>query len=381
MNTFLSSQQEAIRENYKSFAQEHVLPLVKGLETHSVCLKDFLHNMGQKGYLGLSVPKEFGGQGLEFMYCAFLAEALGYYEPGLGLSIANHFAVIEVLKKYGSSTQKSRFLPLLARGETLATLAFSESKAGTDYKAVESALKAESGGSSYILNAEKIWVVNGEISQLALVLAKSPEGAADPLSMVLADLSQSKPDCGADAHRLGLRSAYLNSVKLSEHKLSKEALLENSSEKTEKLAAFALDTAKVVLAASAVGLLYGAMDAALKHARSREQFGSTIGQFQGIQWKLADMYAEGEGARLQVYRAAWSLEGETEKFATYAAMSKYSAGQAARKHASEALQILGASGMLEDLPLEKFYRDAKAMEIYFGTSEGQKLQLVEELKI
>ena len=142
-----------------------------------------------------------------------------------------------------------------------------------------------------------------------------------------------------------------------------------------------MDCAKVILAASAVGLTFGAMERALEHARNREQFGTKISQFQGIQWKLADMGTEAEGARLQVYRAAWSLDAEPDKLSTYAAMCKWNAAKVARQHSGEALQVMGARGLLEDEPLEKFYRDAKAMEICMGTSEAQKVQLVEALKI
>ncbi len=379
MNTFLSSAQEAVKEKYVAFAAEHVAPIVKGLESHSVCLKEFLQNLGQNGYLAISVPREYGGQGNPFLYCVLFVEALGLYEPGLGLSLANHFALIEVLKKYGTETQKSRYLPLLARGELLGTLAFSEETAGTDFRAVQSTLKRD--GESFILDGKKVWVVNGELNALALVLSKNVEGESDPLALTIVDCTEKTQTCGADIPRLGLRSAYTNNVELKATKVNADCKVASTTEKADQIASYAMDVAKVVLAAAAVGLTFGAMQKAVEHARSREQFGATIGQFQGIQWKLADMSTEGEGARLQVYRAAWAIEGETQKFSTYAAMSKSFAARVARQHSGEALQVMGAAGLMEDNPVEKFYRDAKAMEICLGTSEAQKLQLVDLLEI
>lgn len=379
MNTFLSPEQEAVREKYLAFASETVAPLVRGLETHSVCLKEFLQNLGQKGYLGIAVPGEYGGQGHPFIFSALFVEAVSKYEPGLGLSLANHYALIEVLKKYGSETQKSRYLPLLSRGEVLGTLAFSEENAGTDMKAVVSTIARQ--GDAFVLDGKKFWVVNGQISGIALVLSKNLEGESDALALSLVDCGEEQSQiCGADLPRLGLKSAYVNHLEFKAARISVDNRI-IAKQKSLQLAQYALDVAKVILAAAAVGLTFGAMEKAVQHARSREQFGTSIGQLQGIQWKLADMATEGEGAKIQVYRAAWSLDSEPEKFNTYAPMCKWFAARVARVHSGEALQVLGAGGLLEDCPLEKFYRDAKAMEICLGTSEGQKVQLVDSLAI
>jgi alkylation response protein AidB-like acyl-CoA dehydrogenase len=377
--TFLSSAQEAIIEKYMTFAAESVAPLVKGLETHSVCLKDFMQNLGQKGYLGISVPREYGGQGNAFVFAALFVEAVSSHEPGLGLSLSNHYALIEVIKKYGSETQKSRYLPLLSRGELLGTLAFSEETAGTDYRAVMSTLQRSAD--AFILNGKKTWVVNGELSGLALVLSKNVEGESNALAVSLVDCSaKEQVHCSSDRGRLGLRSAYVNNVDFADCKVSAENLID-AKFKVEEVATYAMDVAKTILAAAAVGLTSGALNAAVEHARKRQQFGTNIGQFQGVQWKLADASTELEGARLQVLRAGWSLDGEPEKFSTYAAMCKWFASRAARIHSGEALQVMGAIGLSDECPLEKFYRDAKAMEICMGTSEAQKLQLVDALEI
>ena len=379
MNTFLSAEQEAIRQTYLTFAAETIAPKVKELEDHKICLKDFLQELGQKGYLGIAAPREYGGQGQSFEFCALFVEAISRYEPGLGLSLANHYSIIEVLKKYGTDTQKSRYLPLLGRGEVIGTLAFSEPNAGTDFKAVNTSVEKQ--GESLLLKGKKTWVINGEFAGLALVLSKNLEGQSDPLALFLVDASETAQLCSPDAGRLGLKSAYLNDVEFNGLKLGAEAKVASAKDSSETIAIFAMDVAKLVLAAAAVGLTLEAMELALAHARSREQFGTNIGQFQGIQWKLADMGTECEAARLQVMRAAWSLEGEPEKFSLYAPMSKWFAARVARQHSGEALQVMGAAGLMDDCPLGKLYTDAKAMEICLGTSEGQKIQLVQQLEI
>lgn len=378
MNTFLSSAQEAVVEQYRTFACQTVAPVARQLESHQICLKEFLQDLGQKGYLAISVPREYGGQGLPFLNCVLFVETLSEQEAGLGLTLANHFAVIECLKKFGSETQKSRYLPLLARGEAIGTLAFSEEQAGSDVAAVQSTLSAS--GADYVLNGRKSWVVTGDFASLYLILAKSSDAGSSSLTSALIDTGEKKGiEIGPDLTRLGLRSAYINNVDFQSVKLTKDALL--ISAKVEVIHEFAMDVAKVLLAASAVGLCQAAIEAAVSHARKREQFGKTIGQFQGVQWKLADMETEKTAALLQVYRAAWSLEEDGENFAKNAAMSKWFAAKVARFHSGEAMQILGAHGFGEDCLMEKMYCDAKAMEICLGTSEMQKVQLVKELKI
>lgn len=379
VNTFLSAEQEAVRQTYLTFANEQIAPIARDLESHKSCLKEFLQNLGQKGYLGIAVPREYGGQGLSFVFCALFAEAVGMVEPGLGLSLANHYAVIEVLKRYGTQTQQSRYLPLLARGEALGTTAFSEEKAGTDFRAVTSTVTKQADG--FLLNGKKTWVINGEFAGLALVLAGAGAAENNQLSLLLVDCTDKAQKCSGDAGRLGLKSAYLNTVEFKDQKLSQEANISHAKDASDVIAMYSMDVAKVIMASAAVGLNFAAMNEALEHARTREQFGTPIGQFQGIQWKLADMGTEGEAARLHVMRAAWSLENEPESFSKNAAMCKWFAAKVARQHSGEALQVMGAAGLMEDNKVEKLYRDAKAMEICLGTSEAQKMQLADLLEI
>ncbi len=382
MNTFLSASEEALMEQYRIFAREKVQPVARELESHKLSLKEFLQEIGQSGCLGVTVPQEFGGQGCKFFNLALLVQAISEYEPGLGLSIAEHTAAIELIKQYGSQAQKSRYLPLLSRGDVVASLAFSEVNAGSDFEAVTTvALK---DGGNYILSGKKTWVVNAELAGLLIVLAKavaSKEEQDGELMLLVVDVdSTSGLKVSADKVKLGLRSALSNDLEFDQLVVPADSKLE-STVSTKEQVLFAMDIAKVIVSAAAVGLTVAALGQSVSHARSREQFGKEIGQNQAIQWKLADHGTEAEAAKLHTYRAAWSKDENPGEFRKYAAMSKWFAAKVARTHSGEALQVLGAAGISCDSDLERFYRDAKVMEICEGTSEFQKVLLVKELEI
>lgn len=378
MNTFLSVSQESLKENYQAFAKDVIEPKAKSLEEHKVSLKEMLKTIGQSGYCGITVPKEFGGHGGSLLDLVLFVESISRYEPGLGMTFACHTSAIELIKKFGSDTQKARFLPLLATGESIATVAFAEENAGTDWQAVETTALPEAG--KLVLNGKKVWTVNAEIADLMVVLARSSE----KLSLVLVNLNPDVIAGGAitfsqDKARLGLRSCYLNDVEFKGLKVNEDMLVLDGQ--AISMAHYVMDVAKAVLSASCIGLTEAALDASVDHARNRKQFGVNIGQFQGIQWKLADMSTELEGARLQTYRAAWAHDERPDDFRRFSAMAKLFAAKVAKVHSGEALQVLGTFGISADSSLERFYRDAKMTEICLGTSEAQKLVLVDELGI
>lgn len=378
MNTFLNAAQEAQRARFIEYAKQEVAPKAQALESHSTCLKEFLQSMGQAGYLGLTVPKEYGGQGGTLLDFVLFVEAIAHYEPGLGLTLANHLAVVEVIKKYGTDTHKSRYLPLLARGEAFASLAFSEETAGTDFENVQTIAEEKDG--QPVLNGNKTWVVTGDFATVLLVLARTKKENAE-LTLVVADAERGKGmQLKKERSLLGLRSSYCNDLSFDNLKVPAENRLGTGLQAKEQ-ALFAMDVAKVIVAAASVGVTEGATRLAVEHARVRQQFGVNIGQFQGVQWKLADMAVEASGARLQTYRAAWAHADDPANFSKYAAMSKLFASRTARFHTGEAMQVMGAAGIDGESPLERFYRDAKTMEVAMGTSEFQKLLLVEDLDI
>lgn len=370
MNTFLSTAQESQLQQYRSFADEHVRPVAGALAEHATCLKEFLQKLAQYGYLGLNAPKEYGGQGGGLLDVALFCEAIGRYDAGLALTIGDHAAVIELVKRYGQQSHQSLYLPGLARGEGFGSLAFAEENAGTDFRAVES--HVDNG----TLSGKKLWVVTGDFATVFAVLAKQGE----QLCLQLVERTVDSFKLLGERRLMGLRSAYINDVEFAGASAQPDMCLAGGEQAAEA-ALHGMAVAKVLLAAGALGLIEEATELALDHAKQRQQFGTAISSFQGVQWKLADMGVDLVGSRLQVYRAAWSHEHDPQNFQRYAAMCKYVAARAARFHSGEALQILGASGLAEDGLPARFYDDAKVMEIAQGTQEFQKMLLVKELNI
>jgi len=378
VNTFLSSGQLTLQEQYLKFVAEQIAPLALALDTEQVSSKEALTLLAKGGYLGLTVPREYGGQGLGATELVLFAEALAGASAGLSLALASHYSVIELINKFGSETQKSRYLSQLATGDLIGAQAFGEEKAGSDFKAVQTTATADSSA-GWLLSGEKTWVVNGQLAGLMAVLART--GADDQLSIFLVDGTPSTNiEIGPNKAKFGLRSAATCDITFKEYKATSENKLASAtSAEVEAQVNAVLDLSKTVVAAAAVGIAEEALKFSAEHARTREQFGQPISKFQGIQWKLADHSVESQAARLLTYRAAWSHDEEPGDFRKFAAMAKLFATKVARVHSGEAVQIFGMLGASPDSPVERLYRDGKLTEIFEGTSELQKVVLKEEV--
>ncbi|HEY9775657.1 MAG TPA: acyl-CoA dehydrogenase family protein [Planktothrix sp.] len=376
MNTFLSPAQQAAKEQFEAYVREHLPAKLAALEKRSsgAPLKELLHELGQSGYLGLHVPKEYGGQGQSFLHVVMLVEALATALPALGLVVAEHNAVIETIMRFGSAKQRSLYIPLLARGDSIATTSLSEDEAGSDFEAITTKLADNS------ITGSKAWVANADIANLSLTSAKD---AAGKLRLLLVDLSTESSTCsvGERQELLGMQAVSINNVEFKSHKLGQDACLEPDSDRAREQILHAQDVGKTLIAAAALGSVEAALNLSVEHANQREQFGQKIGQFQGIQWKIADMSTHSAASRMLVYRAAWDLDEEPESLHKDAAMCKSFATRVAQQHTAEAIQILGARGLLADSPAQRFYRDAKVMEICEGTNEMQKIIIGEELGV
>lgn len=387
MNTFLSSCDNELVENCKKFVEEKLSSLIGGARDDNSKLKQIFEITGQNGYLGSIAPKEYGGAGEPFFNFILFAEVIAAKDPGICLALASHIATLELITKYGTDKQKSRYLPLLARGECISSIAFSEEFAGSDYENINCELTEKD--SKFVLNGKKTWVVNGEIADLAVVSAriKGTSDNQDTLALVLIDLNANKSiSVSKNRSKLGLQSARTNDIEFTDLEVGTDSVLSVADIKNiekelnfEEASLYCMDISKTIVAASSIGLLNRALDLSVDHANARKQFGAAIGKLQAIQWKLADMSADSQAARLLTYRAAWSKDEEPSEFKKNAAMCKYYAAKIARVHSAEAVQIFGAMGISTDEPIEKLYRDAKVMEIAEGTSEIQKNIIAQEI--
>ncbi len=381
MNTFLSLAHKAAQDEYLKFVAEHIKPRAHDIDNGTLAPKDSLAALAQAGYLGVTVPTSYGGQGRSLLDLTLLAEAVSSHAAGLALALASHYSVVELILSFGTEQQKSRFLPLLARGEVIGAQAFGETTAGSDFRAVK--CEAVLTGADANITGEKSWVVNGEVAQLLAVLAKTGDG----LSLWLVDASAADKNgvkVGPAKSKMGLRAAVINDITFAGHKVSGENRLGGesfSSAQVEKAVLAALDLGKTVLAGAALGLADQALELGAERARTHEQFGEPISKFQGIQWKLADLSAERSAAQLLTYRAAWARDEEPAKFHQYSAMAKMFAAKVARYHSGEMLQIFGVLGASTEIDAERLYRDAKLTELFEGASEYQKVIIKEELGV
>ena len=382
MNTFLSSSQLALQEQYLKFVAEQIAPIAMTLDTEQVSSKEALSLLAKGGYLGLTVPREYGGQGLGAIELTLFAEALASASAGLSLALASHYSVIELINKFGSDTQKSRYLSQMASGDLIGAQAFGEEVAGSDFKAVLTTATGDSA-SGWQISGVKTWVVNGQMAGLIAVLAQVKGAADSELAIFLVDGSPSATiEVGANRAKFGLRSASTCDLTFKDFKATSEHKLASAnSAELEKQVNAVLDLSKTVVAAAAVGIAEEALKFSAEHARTRQQFGQPISKFQGIQWKLADHSVESQAARLLTYRAAWSHDEEPADFRKFAAMAKLFATKVARVHSGEAVQIFGMLGASPDSPVERLFRDGKLTEVFEGTSELQKVVLKEELGV
>ncbi|MBK7746525.1 MAG: Acyl-CoA dehydrogenase family protein [Cyanobacteriota bacterium erpe_2018_sw_39hr_WHONDRS-SW48-000098_B_bin.30] len=375
MNTFLSTSQKALQEQYIKFVEGVITPQAQDLDNGKACLKEVMSKFAQAGYLGITIPKEFGGQGGTLLDLVLLSEAVAEQAAGLSVALASHYSVVATLLKAGSDSQKSRYLPLLARGEMFGAQAFSEENAGSDLNAVETTFTAD--GSAFKLSGVKTWVVNAGLPALFAVLGHDKD---NKLVCFIVDNSEASAIHVSERKAImGFHSASIADVTFKDFAVPADNQL--VCDCALDLVNSALDVSKTVVAGAAIGLAQKALLLSADRANGRVQFGAPIAKNQGVQWKLADLSTESSAARLLTYRAAWAQAAEADKFAQFAAMAKLFASRVARFHSGEAVQIFGMLGASSESPIERIYRDAKLTELFEGTSDLQKVIIKEKLGV
>jgi alkylation response protein AidB-like acyl-CoA dehydrogenase len=350
---FLSEQGGALR----AYEEEEAFPwpLVEG--------------MARLGFLGVFVPEELGGAGLDFWaYIALLEEMGGYASLRSVLSVQQSL-VLTPLLAYGTEAQKERYVPRLARGEVLGAYALTEPEAGSDAGSLKT--RAYRDGDFYVLEGQKTFISHANVAEVFIVFAKTdPDQGSKGISAFLVERQDGVRTTPLKG-KLGLRAADTGMVFLDGVRIPRDRLLGQEGEGF-KIALSTLDTGRISLAAGAVGLMQRALDLSLAYAKERRQFGRPIASFQLIQEKLAEMKLDLEASRLLTYQAvAKKLSGE--RYTLEASMAKLFASEAANRVAYRAIQVHGGYGFFEDYEVARLYRDARILTLYEGTSEVQKL--------
>jgi alkylation response protein AidB-like acyl-CoA dehydrogenase len=350
---FLSEQGGALR----AYEEEEAFPwpLVEG--------------MARLGFLGVFVPEELGGAGLDFWaYIALLEEMGGYASLRSVLSVQQSL-VLTPLLAYGTEAQKERYVPRLARGEVLGAYALTEPEAGSDAGSLKT--RAYRDGDFYVLEGQKTFISHANVAEVFIVFAKTdPDQGSKGISAFLVERQDGVRTTPLKG-KLGLRAADTGMVFLDGVRIPRDRLLGQEGEGF-KIALSTLDTGRISLAAGAVGLMQRALDLSLSYAKERRQFGRPIAGFQLIQEKLAEMKLDLEASRLLTYQAVWKkLSGE--RYTLEASMAKLFASEAANRVAYRAIQVHGGYGFFEEYEVARLYRDARILTLYEGTSEVQKL--------
>jgi len=378
MDFSLTEPQSRIQSLVREFAQQEVAPLARSMDEQGRMAPELVRRMAELGLLGGPLPTEYGGGDWDHVSLALAYEELGRVDSSLrGLMTVHTSLVSLALLGIGNESQKSRYLPRLAAGETIGSYCLTEPNAGSDAAALE--CQARLDGDRYVLNGEKIWITNGGMAGLAIVFA-TQDPAARHRGIVAFLVETDTPGLKREpmpGKELGHRAADHARFLFKDCAIPADSMLGQSGEGFQ-VAMAALDHGRLGVAAGALGVAQACLDACVDFSRGRRQFGKRIGEFEMIQSSLADMAVEVEAARVLVYRAAW-LKDQGKPASRETSMAKLYATEAAARAAGAAVLIHGGRGYSNEYPVERYYRDIKGLQIYEGTSHIQRIVIARDL--
>jgi alkylation response protein AidB-like acyl-CoA dehydrogenase len=371
----LSDEHKMIRENARNFAQKEIAPIAAQFDESGEFPYDTIKKMGAMGFMGIEVPEEFGGAGMDTLAYVLALEEICKVDASHGVIMSvNNSLYAHGLIKFGTDAQKKQFLTPVATGKAIGAYSLTEPMSGSDAGTMKS--RATKDGAFYILNGRKSWVTSGPVANYVVVfMVTDPEKKQKGISAFLVNAKTAGFSRGKKEPKLGIRASATSELVFENCRVPAENLLGNEGDGF-KIAMTVLDAGRIGIGAQALGIAEAAYEAARQYAGEREAFGQKIGQFQGTGFKIADMKTRIEASKLLVYNAALAKEHSKttrERFSLEAAMAKLFASETAMFCAHQAVQIHGGIGFSKELPVERYFRDAKITEIYEGTSEIQRM--------
>jgi alkylation response protein AidB-like acyl-CoA dehydrogenase len=373
----LTEEMKMLQQTARNFAVAEILPTVMKYDEAQEFPMPIIRKMADLGFLGATVPSELGGAGLSILHFVIIMEELSRIDPSIGLTLAAHSGLcLQHISLFGNDDQKRRYVPDLATGAKIGSWCLTEPGSGSDASGMKTAAVLQ--GDSYVISGSKCFITNGTYASTYVVMAKTDLTKGNKgISAFIVERGMKGVGVGKKENKLGMRASDTVTMVFDEVKVPKGNLLGLEGEGF-KQALVVLDSGRIGIAALSVGLAQGAIDAAMKYAKERRAFGKSIAEFQGIQFKLADMTTEIEAARLLTYRAALARQ-RGESINLIAAQAKLFASEVAQRVATDAIQIHGGYGFIKDFPVEKYYRDVKLLTIGEGTSEVQKMVIAKNL--
>ena len=376
MDFALDKKHEMARTLFKEFAENEVKPFAQEVDETEVFPKATVEKMAKYGFLGIPVPKEYGGQGCDPLTYVMCVEELAKVCATTAVIVSAHTSLcIDPIMTYGTEEQKKKYVTPLAKGEKLGAFGLTEPGAGTDAQGCQT--KAVLDGDEWVLNGSKCFITNGEVADVYIIIAitsvtEDKRGRKKKnFSAFIVEKGAPGFSFGTKEKKMGIRGSSTYELIFEDCRIPKENLLGQQG-KGFGIAMHTLDGGRIGIAAQALGLAEGALQATIDYVKERKQFGRTIAQFQNTQFQLADMATKVEAAKMMVYKAA--MAKATQKvYSVEAAMAKLYAAEVAMEVTTKAVQLHGGYGYIREYDVERMMRDAKITEIYEGTSEVQRM--------
>jgi alkylation response protein AidB-like acyl-CoA dehydrogenase len=377
MDFELTDDQRRIRDAAREFAVAELGDRIAPYDQRHEFPHEIVAKLGPLGFMGVLVPEEYGGAGLDYVSYALIVEELNRGDASVGITMWAHNSLgTNHIALFGSPEQKRRWLPQLASGEMLGAWGLTEPGSGSDAAALRTRAEPRDGG--WVLNGSKAFITNASVGGVAVVMARTdPEKKARGISALVVEKGTPGFTAGRPYRKLGLHASDTAELIFEDARVSADHLLGERGQGFVQ-AMQVLEGGRIAMAAMAVGIAQAAVDQAVKYMKQRSAFGRTLAEFNGLQGMLADIATEVEVARLLTLRAAW-LKDAGRPAMHAAAMAKVFASEAAMKAASRAVQIHGGAGYITEFPVERIFRDAKLTEIGEGTSEIQRMVIAREI--
>jgi len=379
MDLQLSDEQRMIRDMARDFAQNEISPIAAHHDETGEFPHETIMRMGEQGFMGIEVPEEYGGVGMDTIAYVLALEEISKADAAHAviMSVCNSLYCYGILR-YGTEEQKRQYLQPVASGEAIGSYALTEPQSGSDAGNMRVAAPLSLDGSHYIINGTKSWITSGPVAKYIVAFAQTDPEAKPRhrgVSALIVDTEEPGFELGKTEPKLGIRASATCEIHFEDYKCPLEARLGKEGEGF-KISLAVLDAGRIGIAAQALGIAEAAYEASVQYARDRQAFGHKIGHFQMIQQKLADMKCRIEASRLLMYQAALAKEAwkKTERrYTLESSIAKLYASETAMWVTTQAIQIHGGMGYSKELPVERYFRDAKVTEIYEGTSEIQRM--------
>lgn len=375
MDFTLSKEHEMARKLFHDFAETEVKPLAQEVDETEHFPTETVEKMKKLGFMGIPVPKQYGGQGCDILTYAMCVEELSKVCGTTGVIVSAHTSLCcDPIQTYGTEEQKQKYLVPLANGTKLGAFGLTEPGAGTDAQGQQT--KAVLDGDEWVLNGSKVFITNGKEADTYVIIAVT--GTVEKRGRMQKEISafiveKGTPgfSFGTKEKKMGIRGSATYELIFTDCRIPKENLLGKKGEGF-KIAMHTLDGGRIGIASQALGLAEGALERTVEYVKERKQFGRSIAQFQNTQFQLADMFAKTEAAKYLVYKAAWKKQNKIP-YSVDAATAKLFAAETSMAVTTKAVQLFGGYGYTRDYPVERMMRDAKITEIYEGTSEVQRM--------